>query len=427
MKRHIIYIAAAFTCALALYSCSDDSGKPGDGDTDEGSPRTVETVGGTATILDAKLNVSAAATYQWSVVNPQTETYSLCGATTPKVTFLSTTAGTYHLQLVAREAAQAKSTGNSGTLVRNYTVIVSQPAKELSPYIAAIADFLPAPGQFTNSIPEYEPGDTKAAIIEKVAGYLVGKKNGGLVSLGGFGGYIILGFDHTIVNVKGRRDFRIMGNAFYSSTKPNADGHMGGSCEPGIVMVAYDSNANGKPDDNEWYEIAGSEYTKATTTKQYEMTYFRPVTEENDGSGSGSISIKDYIRWTDNQGGSGYVSKNTFHKQSYYPGWISDNSITYRGTLLPDNAVDQSGNGSNWVLYAYGHGYADNALNSEDDSAIDISWAVDTAGKRVELPGVDFVKIITGVSQDAGWLGEVSTDVTGVYDLHLAGEVINSL
>ena len=38
---------------------------------------------------------------------------------------------------------------------------------------------------------------------------------------------------------------------------------------------------------------------------------------------------------------------------------------------------------------------------------------------RDSLPGVDFVKIYTGVHQVNGWLGECSTEVMGVEDLHL--------
>ncbi len=41
-------------------------------------------------------------------------------------------------------------------------------------------------------------------------------------------------------------------------------------------MVAYDKNKNGKPDDDEWYEIAGSEYFKNETLKNYNITYFKP-------------------------------------------------------------------------------------------------------------------------------------------------------
>lgn len=284
-----------------------------------------------------------------------------------------------------------------------------------SPYISKVFDFFPAPGQFVNQLPEYADGDTKADILAKVEKSVVGKKNGGLISLGGFGGYITFGFDHTIINVEGKRDIRIMANAFYEGYNESK----GGSCEPGIIMVSYDANKNGIPDD-EWYEIAGSEYHKSTTIKNYEITYYRPASEEG--------TPKEYIRWTDNQGQSGYKAKNTFHTQTYFPGWIDEETITFKGTLLPNNATNEgSEEVPYWVLRAYGHGYADNAPNTNDDSAIDISWAVDADGKKVNLPGVDFMKIHTGVNQEAGWIGEVSTDFSGAYDMHLLGESIDTV
>ena len=91
----------------------------------------------------------------------------------------------------------------------------------------------------------------------------------------------------------------------------------------------------------------------------------------------------------------------------------------FYGTLLPHNAMDESGAGSYWVLYAFPWGYADNRLNTESESDFDIDWAVDAKGNKVHLPGIDFVKIYTGVNQYCGWLGETSTEVMGVNDLHL--------
>ena len=41
-------------------------------------------------------------------------------------------------------------------------------------------------------------------------------------------------------------------------------------------MVAYDRNKNGIADDDEWYELAGSEYNKEETIKNYKITYYRP-------------------------------------------------------------------------------------------------------------------------------------------------------
>ena len=71
-------------------------------------------------------------------------------------------------------------------------------------------------------------------------------------------------------------------------------------------------------------------------------------------------------------------------------------------------------------LYKFRYGYADNELNSKDESAIDIDWAVKFEKvKKVHLPGVDFIKIYTGVNQENGWLGECSTEISGVEDLHV--------
>lgn len=293
-----------------------------------------------------------------------------------------------------------------------------------SPYISKVYDYSPAPGQFVNNMPKYENSNTKADMIKKAEEHLVGKKNGGLLHLGGFGGYIIFGFDHTVKNIKGQRDIRIMGNAFYADANPTPGTPKGGSCEPGIIMVSYDANQNGKPDDK-WYEIAGSEYTKPTTIKDYEITYSRPASETPDiDLNDPNTIITNYIHWEDNKQNSGYIPKNMFNTQSYYPSWINEDKITFRGTLLASNGVDESGEGSYWVLYAYGYGYADNALNSEDDSAFDISWAVDQTGNSVDLPGVDFVKVYTGVNQTYGWIGENSTEISAAHDLHLLNEVI---
>ena len=63
-------------------------------------------------------------------------------------------------------------------------------------------------------------------------------------------------------------------------------------------------------------------------------------------------------------------------------------------------------------------------MNSGDESAIDIDWAVDADGNKVSLPGADLIRIYTGVHQQNGWIGECSTEIAGVEDLHLLGEEI---
>lgn len=288
---------------------------------------------------------------------------------------------------------------------------------EYSPYISKVYEYCPAPGQFINKMPRYEEGDTYETILQKAEESISGT-NDIMISLGGYGGYVTFGFDHTVINIPGEKDFRIWGNAFYELLNPD---QRGGSAEPGIVMVSYDTNCNGLPDD-EWYELAGSEYYKAETRHNYTITYRRPdpdrILEEDD---SGFLDDINYIPWSDSDGASGHMAKNTFHNQSYYPLWIKADNISFTGTRLAPNGIDLSGTGRYYVLYAYDWGYVDNHPNEYDElNSFDISWAVDSEGNKVHLPGVDFVRVYTGLNQYCGWLGETSTELSRAQDLHIA-------
>lgn len=297
-------------------------------------------------------------------------------------------------------------------------------AQPQSPYIDRVYDYRPAPGQFVNELPEYSPGDTQDDMNRKVEAYIAGSNhNNGMISLGGYGGYLVFGFDHLVENRTGYYDFRILANAFYANSNPNGGAsNEGGSCEPGIVMVAYDANGNGQPDDP-WYELAGSEYRKSATIHNYQITYHRPDESKPRTPHPSDPSLNDitYIRWTTNGHGDGYIYRNTFHSQSYYPQWIASETLSFEGTKLPDNYIDESGQGSYYVLYSYPWGYADNHPNSDPRSGFNIDWAVDASGNSVSLPGIHFVKVYTAVNQYCGWLGETSTEITGAVDLHLAG------
>jgi hypothetical protein len=45
--------------------------------------------------------------------------------------------------------------------------------------------------------------------------------------------------------------------------------------------------------------------------------------------------------------------------------------------------------------------------------------AIDSLGRPVKLKGIDFVKVQTGIQANLGWLGELSTEVTGIADMSL--------
>ena len=321
------------------------------------------------------------ATYTWKLGNEIIGNEKSLG-------FVSDKAGSYDLTL------EIKSLTKTSTL--KTTVKVAQESSTYSKYISQVFDYLPAVGQFTNKLPAYVDGDTQTEMTAKAGKALIGEKPS-MITLGGYGGYVVFGFDHTILNQKDKRDFKVLGNGF------------AGSSEPGIIMVAYDKNKNGKPDEDEWYEIAGSEYSNPTTIKNYTITYHKPTVED-------SKATPEYIKWEDNQGKSGFKAKNTFHKQPYYPIWFGQNQLKFSGSLLANNYTEKNGI---WTGKQLAYGYVDNEPNNSEDSNIDIDWAVDKNGNPVKLMGIDFIKVYTATNQEAGWLGEISTEVAGAYDLHL--------
>lgn len=267
------------------------------------------------------------------------------------------------------------------------------PAVQRSKFIAAVDEYVPAPGQHVNVLPTYEAGDDAAAMARKCT-EAIGGDRGGLVSLGGYGGYITFHFDHPVVNVSGEADFLIRGNAFE------------GNSEPGIVMVSEDVNGNGLPDDP-WYELSGSADVDSVgkVVYGYEITY--------------TANALSDIPWTDNQGRNGILARNQFHAQEYFPQWLSS-SLTFKGTLLPPNGVNQgTEEAPYWVLSSLRYGYADNHPNNDANGcSFNIDWAVDANRRPVKLSRIHFVRVYCAQNQLCGWLGETSTEISGAEDLH---------
>ena len=258
-----------------------------------------------------------------------------------------------------------------------------------------IVAYQPAPGQFVNTMPK-ATADADSVSMAQAANTMI--ERGSLVSLGGFGGYVIAKFDRPITNeVADDYDFRIFGNAYTNSS------------EPGVVWVSADVNNNGLPDDP-WYELYGSEAERST--RPYKIIYYRPTKADDDAT----TSVAEYISWRDNYGATGFIPKNAFHKQSYYPLWLAADSLVYEGTLLPDNANDVNGDGSLWHLHSYEWGYADNLANADiEGCSFKMEWANDAEGQAANLESIDFVKIHTGINKVNGsTIGECSTEISGI-------------
>ena len=283
-----------------------------------------------------------------------------------------------------------------------------------SAYQQKVWRYVPAPGQFIDAAMLAEPETDsaglaaldEAAVCAFLTEKMAGRSNGRLLSLGAYGGYVVLGFDHRIPNGPGL-DLRLYGNAYYAGGHGADSETPGGSAEPGIVYVSRDDNGDGLPNDT-WYEIGGSETDAPQTVADYRIVYYRPAPLDAD------------VFWRDNLGDSGYIYRNTYHTQdSYYPWWLPGDSLVFSGRRLPDNAVDEGTEGrQSWFLRAFDYGYADNHPNDSEGALVDIDWAVDADGRPVTLDSIDFVMIRTGVRQNTGWTGEVSTEVAGVEDVH---------
>ncbi|PWG78388.1 cell surface protein [Pararcticibacter amylolyticus] len=283
-------------------------------------------------------------------------------------------AGTYAVEYVA--SAEGSSSSKKITVnVLPKTTPVSEANKM---YVSSLFEYLPAPGQYIN---------VNVGNLESAAGIL-GKR--GTVTLGAWGGYIVLGFDHKVPNVAGKEDIIIYNNAGLIS-------------EPGVVWVMEDQNGNGKPDDT-WYELKGSASAMAGYVRNYSVTYTRPNPITGD------------VPWKDNKGNTGVVKTNSYHPQTYFPLWISGNEYTLTGTSLPSVNINMS-NPSYITSSPFEYGYADNAREGFDK--LDISNAIDASGNSVNLQGIHFIKIQTGIQANMGWLGELSTEVLGVADASL--------
>lgn len=340
--------------------------------------------------------------------------------------FTTDTPGEYTVKVIVTESSRARrrlSTDDSykricrsvrmtGDYMANVKVICVDATEESRRRAATpssskdcdkIYEWVPAPGQFIN---EAAMGGAEATHESAKAWAAECLTSNTPVSLGAFGGYMIVGFDHSVpLDPSGAYDFEVGGNAFASGA--------GDSNEPGIVWVMQDVNGNGLPDD-EWYELKGSEYDASETYKNYAVTYYRPESPAMD------------VNWSDNRGATGVVDYvGEFHKQAYYyPAWIEADTYTLYGSRLKArNYYDEST--GRWSNSPFDWGYVDNYGSDNVESArgqwtgLHISNAVFADGSEVGLQYIDFIKVQTGVQAKSGRLGELSTEVAGFRDASL--------
>lgn len=290
------------------------------------------------------------------------------------------------------------------------------------PFATTVVAYDPAPGQFVNNAAFNDPAMALAAPNGAGTG---APNNSSMVSLGGFGGSITLGFDHTIdddaANPFGL-DVIVFGNAFWAAGDANRRW-----AECAYVEVSRDANGNSLADD-QWYLIPGSHITNPIGQTQSQI-------------------------WDDNFGDATHPPANP----AWWPAGLDSPFDTTAFRLPPavfDIAVLENPNGLAAEIEGV-WGYADhsptlvlgdlNADNVVDDAGafleafyvvpdnpfavgithgsgggdgFDIAWAIDVAtGAPANLAGIDFVRITNGVNFVAGALGEISAEIDAVADV----------
>jgi len=272
-------------------------------------------------------------------------------------------------------------------------------------FISEVMEYTPAPGQLINAAPWGTP-EGALSIEGSVSGS---------VCLGAFGGRLVFRFENPVENDPQNPfgvDFTIFGNPMPEWS------------EPGVVWVMKDENENGEADDS-WYELAGSDYWFSSTEKAHRVTYSNP---------GGDVAAD--VPWEDQWGNTGSIRANSIHTQPYYPlqdsfPVVDPDSYTLEGTLIR-GLVYEHPSGMRSIRRTFG--YADNqlrgtlpyttpdnpytkAVENAGGDAFDIGWAVDSDGVYVELDQVHFIKVQSGMQADGGWLGELSTELTGAVDV----------
>ncbi len=263
-----------------------------------------------------------------------------------------------------------------------------------------IYEFIPAPGHQVNGyiiVGEAYPADcTHEQACDSVLAHFSRRWS---VSLGSQGGYLVAGFDHSVPVSADDYDLCVRGNPFsYQS-------------EPGIIWVSQDDNGDGLPND-QWFELAGSEYGTSRHRTNYAITYYRPAQPHS------------ATAWRDCDGRTGYVPYMSYWNPSatYWQPWVEGEERTYFGSWLADISSYNLGISD---IPPYDWGYVDNLGQDFIDGPAGkmgyyrVSNARTWDGQPANLKYFDFVKIQTAQIGSTPNLGDISTEIYYISDCHL--------
>ena len=294
-------------------------------------------------------------------------------------------------------------------------------AKAETPFASSVVDFSPAPGEFVND-PNFN--DPPRALGPPSGAGTSAPNNMSVVSLGGFGGYIVLGFDHTVVddplNPYGM-DAIVFGNAFWIGGDP--DRHW---AECATIEISLDEDGNGEADDT-WYLIPGS-HIPDPTGQFLVVTWDDDVADDTFPPAfdtwipprlSGMWTTEAYELPAALFGPPVVTNPSTDPSVEGIFGYAEYSPTLLLGDLDADNVVDDP-----TILPEEFYTVPDDPLTvgmtagSGGGDAFDIAWAIDPiTGDAAELYGFDFIRLTSAVDSVSPILGEKSAEIDAVADV----------
>ncbi len=285
-------------------------------------------------------------------------------------------------------------------------MVVCGEARAESPFATRMVGYEPAPGQWVNDAffndPDVALGRPYADGFDEIG-------DSSLVSLGGFGGSIVLGFDHTVedhpLNPVGM-DAVVFGNAFWvaQAGPPDPNTHW---AECATIEISLDVNANHEADDY-WYLIPGSHITEpdeqflAVTWDDNvdDDTYPPPNAAWIPPDSAGTWTTYAYELPYDVFGPVSVVNPSGDPTREGIFGYAEYSPTVLLGDLNADDIVDDP-----MMAPEDFHTVPDDPFEvgitpgSGGGDAFDIAWAIDPAtGLPADLPGFDFIRLTTAVN-----------------------------
>lgn len=283
-------------------------------------------------------------------------------------------------------------------------------------FASRVIEYQPSPGQLVQNAAFNDPARALGAPIGSGGGGgLSAPDNTKLVTLGGFGGTITLGFEapiwHNPHNPRGM-DVVVFGNAFFVAGDP-----LRRFAEPGVVEVSRDDNHNTLADDA-WYLIPGSHLatTAMRVSRVFDAAALSPAWIP--AGRSGTWSVQGYrLPSVPFEARPPLVNIDPVQENVW--GYADLAPTMVLGDTDGDDIADDA-QATPAAFYARADDPRSVGVSPAcgGGSAISIAWAVHPAtGAPAQLDRVDFIRISTGVDFVDPLLGEMSTEVSGVADV----------